>query len=142
MDEWRKTFGEAIPVRLQKKYKDAADYMLYLWEHGELPEIGKPLAYLKSMIKKGFPETGWSRFEERLKRREELERKRREQEEAERREREEGQRLREEWEALPDTEKQKWVTEAEKSKHLKLFSGDMKGFLAWMEAKNKTSSNK
>ena len=116
--------------------------MLYLREHGELPEIGKPLAYLKSMIKKGFPETGWPRFEERLKKQEDLERQRREQEEAERREREESLRLREEWEALPETEKQKWVTEGEKRKTLKLFSGDMKGYLAWIESKNHNSINK
>ena len=142
MDEWRKTFGESIPVRLRKKYELAADYMLYLWEIGELPEINKPLAYLKSMDKKGFSQDGWPRFEKRLLQKEEEARKKKEKAEREKKEAEENRRLRKEWQALSETERQKWITEGEKRRHLKLFSGDMKGFLLWLETKTHPFPNK
>ena len=142
MDEWEKVFCESIPVKLQSELEEAADYMLYLFERGELSEINKPLAYLKSMRKQGYPATGWPKFSNRLKKKQELAKKKRAKAQKEEEIRQENIRLREKWKALSDTEKQKWITEGSKRESLKLLSGSTKGFLAWLEAQNPTNSNK
>ncbi len=133
-DEWENQFNQKLPMNKTSALIKAADYMLYLNERGELNAIERPLAYLKSMIKQGFPETGWPAYAERsalkkknqqaaIKKQDQIEQKR-----------DILIKLRERWQAISETEKAEWISIGKEKTKVKVISDDTKGFMAWSEA--------
>lgn len=132
VDEWKEVFGRNLPKNAGKEMITAADYMLYLWAKGELGGIKRPVAYLKGMVRQGFPRTGWPTYPERLERREILARKERERRMREEENRNEVFRLKAKWDALPEPEKKKWALEAEKRDGFRVLPSTLRPYMAWM----------
>jgi len=134
VEEWEELFCEKLPYPRSGKMVMAADYMLYLFKKGEMDMPTRPGAYVKAMVRQGFPETGWPSFEDRrLAALEKEERQRRD----DQREDMERKRLMEErkiWEALGESERQKWILAGRENPLLKFFSDSMKGFLSWQQS--------
>jgi len=141
-DEWKEVFGRNIPRTASPEMMKAADYMLYLRNNGELTDITRPVAYLKGMVRHGFPESGWPSYLERVKKRELLAMKEKERRRKEKEGREEMFRLREKWDALPEPEKRKWALEAEKRDDFRILSGSMRPYMAWMTSQEIHNTNK
>ena len=142
LDEWQKAFGQKVPEGAGEDMVTAADYMLYLLGNGELGSITRPAAYLKGMVRQGFPRQGWPTYPERAERRKLLVRKEKERRMKEKEGREEMFRLKAKWDSLPEPEKQKWALEAEKRDDFRILSGAMRPYMAWMTSQEIHDTNK
>ena len=142
LDEWKEAFGRNLPENAGEDMIMAADYMLYLWDKGELRSISRPVAYLKGMVRQGFPREGWPTYPERMERRKLLARKEKERRMKDKESREEVFRLKARWDALPEPEKQKWALEAEKRDEFRILSGTLRPYMAWMTSLEIHDTNK
>ena len=136
-ERWTKIFGQSVPEKHRASLKRYADYMLYLYEKGELPEIRKPVAYLKQMKKNGIAEQGWPDYKKREEQRLQAHLKKVERLKKEKEEIKKAAQLRQEWEALPEEEKEKIATLASKDKTYRLISPNLRPYLYWLKYRKK-----
>jgi len=132
-EEWEKIFKKQLPATLLKHPSSSlcCDYMLYLAREHRLPKLRSPIGYLRRLLEAPpAPEDFESLrdYKERLRReREEQERRTRE----ELRRREEAEQIIREWQALPETERQKWLEAARKHEMSQWISLELVARMLW-----------
>jgi len=132
-EEWEKTFKKRLPMKFLRHPSSSicCDYMLYLARERKLPELYSPLGYLRRLLEAPpTPEDFESLrdYKERLRReREEQERHKRE----ELRRREEAEQIIREWQALPETERQKWLEVAREHEMSQWISLELVARMLW-----------